>query len=202
MVTAYDYTSARIAASGGADIVLVGDSLGQVMHGRESTTPVTMDEMVLHSRSVSRTLQSTGPFIVGDMPFGSYLTTDQALQNAARLVKEGRVDAVKLEGGTKAPNVISHVQSIVEAGIPVMGHIGLTPQTTSALGGYRVQGKTVTSAVSLLQDAVALQDAGCFAIVIEMTPSIVAECITEQLRVPTIGIGAGPNTYDVIVVSM
>ncbi|MDY7091702.1 MAG: 3-methyl-2-oxobutanoate hydroxymethyltransferase [Acidobacteriota bacterium] len=187
MVTAYDLSSARLVDAAGIDVILVGDSLAMVMLGMESTVPLTMDELVHHCRAVAR--GSRRGFLVGDMPFLSYqVEIPQALRNAGRLLKEGGMGAVKLEGGrVMAPTV----RALVERGIPVMGHIGLTPQSISQLGGYRVQGKTAESARGLLEDALALEAAGCFSLVLESVPAPVAEVISRRLRIPTIGIGAG-----------
>lgn len=197
MVTAYDYPTALIVDRAGIDIILVGDSLGMVVLGYDSTVPVTMEEMTHHCRAVMRGVAST--FVVGDMPFGSYeVSPTEAARNAIRLMKEGGgVDAVKLEGGV---DIADSVRAITRAGLPVMGHIGLTPQTASRLGGYRVQGKTAGDARRLLDDALALQDAGAFAIVFEAVPDRVAAAITERLRIPTIGIGAGPGTSGQVLV--
>ncbi len=187
MVTAYDLSSARLVERAGIDIILVGDSLGMVMLGYETTIPVTMDEMVHHCKAVAR--GATKTFLVGDLPFMAYQADlAEALRNAGRLLKEGLMDAVKLEGGGQHTATI---QAMVGAGIPVMGHIGLTPQSISQLGGYRIQGRTAESAQRLLEDALALQEAGCFAVVLELVPSPVAEVVSRKLRVPTIGIGAG-----------
>lgn len=196
MVTAYDYPSAMLAENAEVDIVLVGDSLGMVVHGLESTVGVTMEMMVLHCAAVMRT--KSNAFVIGDMPFGSYeVSVEEGVRNAFRLMKEGGVDAVKLEGGAERANVI---RAIVEAGIAVQGHIGLTPQSVSKLGGFKVQGKTAPSARKLLQDALALQAAGCFSIVLEAVPDRVAAYITEQLTVPTIGIGAGAGCSGQVLV--
>ncbi len=187
MVTAYDYPGALLVERAGIDVLLVGDSLGMVVLGYESTVPVTMDAMIHHCQAVARGAKS--PFLIGDMPFGSYeLSPQEAVRNAVRFLKEGGMDAVKLEGGREVTAVI---RAIVAAGIPVQGHIGLTPQSISALGGYRVQGKTAAAAQKLLDDALALQEAGCFSIVLEAVPAPVAEAISQRLRIPTIGIGAG-----------
>mmetsp|Transcript_15871 Transcript_15871/g.33726 ORF Transcript_15871/g.33726 Transcript_15871/m.33726 type:complete len:786 (-) Transcript_15871:898-3255(-) len=189
MLTAYDYMSARLADKAGADMLLVGDSLGMVVLGQEDTTEVTVDQMVHHSAAAARGVSRA--FLVGDLPFGSYLTPAAAAHNGVRLVKEGRVDAVKLEGGLR---VVEQVRALVDAGVAVMGHIGLTPQSYAQLGGYRVQGRTAEQAYSLLAEARALEKAGCFAIVLEMVPGPVAAMLTERLSVPTIGIGAGVAT--------
>lgn len=196
MITAYDYPSAVLVNDAGIDMILVGDSLGMVVLGYDNTVPVTMDEMVHHCQSVVR--GAPNPFILGDMPFGSYeVTATDATRNAIRLMKEGHVDGVKLEGGAEVTPV---VRAIVNAGIPVMGHIGLTPQSVSALGGFRVQGRTAEAAQHLLDDALALQDAGCFSIVLEAVPDRVGGYITEQLDIPTIGIGAGRATSGQVLV--
>lgn len=196
MITAYDYPSAVLVNEAGIDMILVGDSLGMVVLGYDNTVPVTMDEMIHHSQSVVR--GAPNPFILGDMPFGSYeVTPAEAARNAVRLMKEGHVDGVKLEGGASVAPV---VRSIIDAGIPVMGHIGLTPQSVSALGGFRVQGRTPDAARELLRDALALEDAGCFSIVLEAVPDRVAGYVTKHLEIPTIGIGAGPQTDGQVLV--
>ena len=189
MLTAYDYPSARLADRAGADVLLVGDSVGMVVLGREDTTDVTMTEMVHHCAAAAR--GASRAMLIGDLPFGSCLTPLDAARNGVRLVKEGRVDAVKLEGGKR---MIGQVKALVDAGVAVCGHIGLTPQSYSALGGYRVQGRTADQAVEMLEEAQALQEAGCFAIVLEMVPTPVAAEITRQLSIPTFGIGAGGET--------
>jgi 3-methyl-2-oxobutanoate hydroxymethyltransferase len=196
MVTAYDAPSGRLADKAGVDLILVGDSSGMVVHGRESTVPVTLDEIVFMTQWVTRGAKR--PIVVADMPFGSYETSDeQAVANAIRLVKDGGADAVKLErGGTS----VARAKAIVDAGVPVMGHVGLTPQTATVLGGFKAQGRTAERAQQLLDDALALQDAGCFAIVLEAVPSPVARSVTETLAVPTIGIGAGPDTDGQVLV--
>ncbi len=187
MLTAYDYTTARIVEAAGVPIILVGDSLGNVVLGYDTTVPVTMDEMLHHIKAVVRGTQKA--HIVADMPFMSYqVDPADALINAGRLMKEGRAQSVKLEGG---PQVTEAVERIVQAGIPVMGHIGLTPQSVNQLGGFRVQGKTSEGAARLVQDALALQDAGVYSIVLEMVPAPLAKLITDRMTVPTIGIGAG-----------
>jgi len=186
MVTAYDYPSARLASDAGIDLVLVGDSAGNNVFGYESTVPVSMDEAVMLTAAVARARPRS--LVVGDLPFGSFQASDaEAVGNAVRLVKAG-ADAVKLEG---AGQMVSRVHAIVEAGIPVMGHIGLTPQSATKLGGMRAQGRTAATARQLLTDARELQMAGCFAIVLEAVPGQVAARVTEALRIPTIGIGAG-----------
>lgn len=189
MITAYDYTSARLADAAGFDILLVGDSLGMVQLGYTSTEKVTMSDMLHHCQAVSRT--SSNAFLVGDMPFGSYLNVNDAVNNACTLIKTGGMDAVKMEGGRR---VASHIAASVDAGIPVMGHIGLTPQTATQLGGYKVQGRTAEAALALYEDAKILEEAGCFSVVLECVPEKVACVITENLNIPTIGIGAGRYT--------
>ena len=189
MVTAYDYTTARLVDEAGIPLILVGDSLGQVMLGYDSTVNVTMDEMIHHVKAVSRGARRA--MVVGDMPFMSYrISMEETMRNAARFIQEGGAHAVKLEGGH---SVAAAVRRMVECGIPVMGHIGLTPQSMHQLGGYRVQGKTARAAQRLIQDAIALEEAGAFAVVLEMIPAPLAGMITERLHIPTIGIGAGPQ---------
>lgn len=189
MLTAYDYTGALLVDAAEIDVILIGDSLGMVMMGLESTVPVTMEEMLHHCRAVARGAKYA--HLVGDMPFLSYQADlAEAIRNAGRLLKEGNVDSVKLEGGTEmAPTV----RAIVDAGIPVMGHIGLTPQSATKLGGFKTQGRTATAARRLVDHALALEEAGCYAIVLEAVPAPVATAISERLRIPTIGIGAGPG---------
>jgi len=187
MMTAYDYPSARLVEEGGADMILVGDTLGMVVLGYDSTVPVTMDDMIHHTKAVVRGSQHA--LVVGDMPFMSYQTGWQdAMVNAARFMKDAGCGAVKLEGGVRSAEI---VKKLVEAGIPVMGHIGLTPQSVNQFGGFKVQGKTPAAAVQLMHDAQALEQAGAFAIVLELVPAPLAELLTERLSVPTIGIGAG-----------
>ncbi len=187
MLTAYDATSGRLAEAGGVPMLLVGDSLGMVIQGHDSTIPVTLEHIIYHASIVTRVTQR--PLIVGDMPFMTYsASAEQALGNAARLMQEGGVGAVKLEGGE---NIAPTIKRIVDAGIPVMGHIGLIPQSVNRFGGFRVQGKEVASAQHLLRDAQAVQDAGAFAVVLELVTAPLAEMITEKLDIPTIGIGAG-----------
>jgi 3-methyl-2-oxobutanoate hydroxymethyltransferase len=190
MVTAYDAPGARFAEDAGIDIVLVGDTAAMVVLGHEGTTvPVTVDEMLFLTKTVSR--QARHPIVVGDMPFGSYQVSDEdAVRNAIRFVKEGGADVVKLEG---AGPMVSRARAIVEAGIPVMGHIGLTPQSATMLGGFKTQGKTAEAALDLVAGARALEDGGCCSIVLEAVPAPVAARITAELSIPTIGIGAGPN---------
>lgn len=187
MVTAYDFTMALLLDEGGADVVLVGDSLGMVVQGLPNTIPVTIEEICYHGRAVARGLRRA--HLVGDMPFMSFqLSAEDALRNAGRLMKEGCFEAVKLEGGAE---VAPQVARIVSAGIPVMGHVGLCPQSVHAMGGFKVQGKQDDAADRLIRDARALEDAGCYSIVIEGVPADVAARITEAVAVPTIGIGAG-----------
>ena len=189
MLTAYDYPSARILDEAGVPIILVGDSLGMVVLGYDSTVPVTMEEMIHHARAVVRGTQRA--HVVFDMPFMSYQSgPEEALRNAGRALKETGCQSVKLEGGV---SVAETVRRLVEAGIPVMGHIGLTPQSVNQLGGYKVQGKTPATAVRILNDAHALEQAGAYAIVLETIPAPLARIVTERLSVPTIGIGAGPH---------
>jgi len=189
MVTAYDYTMARLVDQAGVDMVLVGDSLGMVVQGHDDTLPVTLDHMVYHCSCVGRGLQQA--HMVGDLPFLSYqVSPEQALLAAGRLVKEGRCHSVKLEGGKRSAAAI---QRIVEAGIPVVAHIGLTPQSVHAMGGFRVQGRRADDAERLIEDALAVQEAGAFCLVLEGIPSELAAEITERLDIPTIGIGAGPS---------
>ena len=196
MITAYDYPTAKHAENAGMDIVLVGDSVGMVVLGYDTTQPVTMEDMLHHCKAVRRGAPSR--FIVGDMPFGSYESgPEEALKNAYRLVKEAGVDAVKLEGGR---NRAETVRKLVDCGIAVMGHTGLTPQGISVLGGFRAQGRTAVKARAILDDALALQEAGAFAVVIEFVPSIVAKAVTDAVKIPTIGIGAGPHTTGQVLV--
>jgi 3-methyl-2-oxobutanoate hydroxymethyltransferase len=196
MVTAYDAPSGRLADAAGVDLILVGDSSGMVVHGRESTVPVTLDEIVFMTQWVTRGAKR--PLVIADMPFGSYEESDeQAVRNAVRLVKEGGADAVKLErGGTS----VARARAIVGAGIPVMGHVGLTPQTATVLGGFKAQGRTAERAQELVADAVELEAAGCFAVVLEAVPPAVAGAVTRALSVPTIGIGAGAETDGQVLV--
>ena len=196
MVTAYDAPSGRLADAAGVDLILVGDSSGMVVHGRESTVPVSLDEIVFMTQWVTRGAKR--PLVIADMPFGSYEESDeQAVHNAVRLVKEGGADAVKLErGGTS----VARARAIVGAGIPVMGHVGLTPQTATVLGGFKAQGRTAERARVLVEDALALEAAGCFSIVLEAVPPAVAHAATRALTVPTIGIGAGADTDGQVLV--
>jgi 3-methyl-2-oxobutanoate hydroxymethyltransferase len=189
MVTAYDAPSALLADEAGVELVLVGDTAAMVMLGHESTVPVTLDELIFLTRAVTRAARR--PLVVGDLPFGSYeISDEQAVASAIRMVKEGGADVVKLEG---AGRMVSRVRAIAESNIGVMGHIGLTPQSATKLGGFRAQGRTATAALRLYDDALALQEAGCFALVLEAVPAPVAARITESLEVPTIGIGAGAD---------
>ncbi len=188
-VTAYDYPAARLVDEAGIELILVGDSLAQTVLGYDSTVPVTVDEMLHHLKAVRRAVRRA--LLIVDLPYGAYQISDeQALANAIRFLKEGGAEAVKLEGGVKRAPL---VRRLVEAQIPVVGHIGLTPQSVLALGGYRVQGKTLDSAAEILADAEALEEAGAFALVLEGIPRELAAIITRRLRIPTIGIGAGPD---------
>ena len=187
MLTAYDYTTAKIVDEVGIPLILVGDSLGMVVLGYESTIPVTMEEMLHHTKAVVRGTKQT--MVVGDMPFMTYhISVDDALKNAARFIQEAGAQAIKLEGGV---TVAEKVKRIVECGIPVMGHIGLTPQSIHQFGGFKVQGRTPGAAVKMLKDAQALEEAGAFAIVLETVPTPLATLITQKIGIPTIGIGAG-----------
>ncbi|MCI0441273.1 MAG: 3-methyl-2-oxobutanoate hydroxymethyltransferase [Chloroflexi bacterium] len=187
MLTAYDYTSAKILDEAGVPIILIGDSLGQVVLGYETTVPVTMDEMIHHIKAVARGAKTA--HVVGDMPFMSYnADIPEAIRNAGRILKEGGAQSVKLEGGC---HVAETVRQIAQSGVPVMGHIGLTPQSVNQLGGYRVQGRSSKEASRLLEDARALEEAGAYALVLELVPAQLARLITEQVSIPTIGIGAG-----------
>ena len=187
MITAYDFPSAQVAEEAGVDVVLVGDSGAMTVLGYSSTVPVKTDELLMLAQAVRRGLKT--PLMIGDMPFGSYEGSDvEAIKTAQRFVKEAGCDAVKLERGGSS---VDRARAIVESGIPVMGHVGLTPQTATALGGYRSQGRTADRALSVLHDALALQDAGCFAIVFEAIPSALTEAIMPRMEIPVIGIGAG-----------
>jgi 3-methyl-2-oxobutanoate hydroxymethyltransferase len=195
MLTAYDYPTARILDEAGIDAILVGDSLAMVVLGHPNTLSVTMEEMLHHARAVSRGARSA--LLIGDMPFMSYQADPaEAVRNAGRFLQDG-MDAVKLEGGRP---FVETVRAIVRAGIPVQGHIGLTPQSVNALGGWRVQGRTAAAARMLMDDALALQDAGCFSLVLESMPYRLAAHITENLAIPTIGIGAGAGTSGQVLV--
>ncbi|KAF8243064.1 hypothetical protein K440DRAFT_606636 [Wilcoxina mikolae CBS 423.85] len=198
MVTAHDFPSGLAADLAGVDMVLVGDSLAMVALGMEDTNQLTLDAMLHHCRAVSRAVKSA--FLVGDLPMGSYeISPEQAIKSSIRLIQEGRVQAVKLEGGAELAPTISRLTSL---GIPVLGHIGLTPQRASSLGGFRVQGKTLSSAQKLLSDALAAQEAGCFGVVLEAVPAEVAEMVTTELSIPTIGIGAGGGTSGQVLVQV
>ncbi|HIA00428.1 MAG TPA: 3-methyl-2-oxobutanoate hydroxymethyltransferase [Myxococcales bacterium] len=191
MLTAYDATFARLLDRSGIDILLVGDSLGMVIQGHDSTIPVTLDEMIYHCRAVVRGRGDGRSHVVGDLPFMSYqINGDEALRNAGRLIKEGAVESVKLEGGAR---VAESVSRMVAAGIPVMGHLGLTPQSVHQLGGWKVQGKSDEDADRIVDDAICLEQAGAYALVLETVPAHVARRVTEALSIPTIGIGAGPE---------
>jgi 3-methyl-2-oxobutanoate hydroxymethyltransferase len=196
MVTAYDAPSGRLADEAGADLVLVGDSAAMTVLGHDSTVPATMDEMLVLTRAVTRGARR--PLVIADMPFGSFQVSDDlAVENAIRFVKDAGADAVKVEG---AGATLSRVRAIVGAGIPVMGHVGLTPQSATMLGGFKAQGRTAEKAARLLADALALEEAGCFAIVLEAVPAPVAGDVTRRLDVPTIGIGAGAETDGQVLV--
>src|SRR5436853_1952194 len=196
MVTAYDYPSAQVAEAAGVDVVLVGDSGAMTVLGYPSTVPVSTDEMLMLASAARRGLDT--PLLVGDLPFGSYEASDeQAVATAQRFIKEAGCDAVKLErGGTS----VQRAQAIVDSGIPVMGHVGLTPQTATALGGYRAQGRTAERALGVARDALALQEAGCFSIVFEAIPAAVSQTLMPRLEIPVIGIGAGPATDGQVLV--
>ncbi len=201
MLTAYDYPVARIVDEAGIDVILVGDSLGMVVLGYESTVPVTMDEMIHHAKAVRRGTKYA--FLIGDMPFMSYqISNEEAVRNAGRFMKEAGCDAVKLEGGDE---VLGVTKAIISAGIPVLGHLGLTPQTVSKLGGYKVQGRDCSTAQKIIDQALRLERAGCFAIVLECVPGEVAGMISKRVKIPIISCGAGPGcdgqvmvTYDMI----
>jgi 3-methyl-2-oxobutanoate hydroxymethyltransferase len=196
MVTAYDYPSAQVAEAAGVDLVLVGDSGAMTVLGYPSTVPVSIDEMLMLAAAARRGLRT--PLLVGDLPFGSYEASDElAIATAQRFVKEAGCDAVKLERGGSS---VRRARAIVDAGIPVMGHIGLTPQTATALGGYRAQGRTAERALGVARDALALQEAGCFSLVFEAIPAAVAARVIERLEIPVIGIGAGPATDGQVLV--
>ena len=197
MVTAYDFPSARAAEDAGVDVVLVGDSGAMTVLGYPSTVGVELEEMLMLARAVRRGLRT--PLLVGDLPFGSYEVSDeQAITTAMRFVREAGCDAIKLEGG--GPTSCARARAITGAGIPVMGHVGLTPQTATALGGYRAQGRSAQAAARIAADALALQEAGCFSIVFEAIPSDVAALIMQRIEVPVIGIGAGPSTDGQVLV--
>jgi len=196
MVTAYDYPSASVAEEAGVDIVLVGDSGAMTVLGYESTVPVTLEEMLMLAAAARRGLRT--PMLVGDLPFGSYEGSNvEAVKTAQRFVKEAGCDAVKLERGGSS---VDRARAIVESGIPVMGHVGLTPQTATALGGYRSQGRTAEKAMHVVEDALALQEAGCFALVFEAVPAELTEAVMPYIEIPVIGIGAGPATDGQVLV--
>jgi 3-methyl-2-oxobutanoate hydroxymethyltransferase len=196
MVTAYDYPSAQVAEEAGVDVVLVGDSGAMTVLGHPSTVPVSLEELLMLAQAVRRGLKA--PLMIGDMPFGSYeVSNEEAIRNAQRFIKEAGCDAVKIErGGTS----VERARALVGAGIPVMGHVGLTPQTATALGGYRSQGRTAERALEVMHDALALQDAGCFALVFEAIPSALTEAIMPRMEIPVIGIGAGGATDGQVLV--
>lgn len=187
MLTAYDYTSAKIVDAAGIDIILVGDSAANVMAGHETTLPITLDQMIYHAQSVMRAVKN--PLVVVDLPFGTYQgNSKEALHSAVRIMKESEADAVKMEGGVE---IMESIQRILSAGIPIMGHLGLTPQSIHKFGTYAVRAREKAEAEKLIADAHALEDAGCFALVLEKIPALLAKQITEELRIPVIGIGAG-----------
>jgi 3-methyl-2-oxobutanoate hydroxymethyltransferase len=189
-ITAYDYPIAHFAESVGMDMILVGDSLGMVVYGYDGTIPVTMEECLIHCRAVRR--GAPGTFVIGDMPFLSYqVSTPEAVRNAGRFLKEAGMDAIKLEGGRR---VIEQIRAIVDAGILVIGHIGLTPQSSGQLGGFKAQGRTAASAEELIKDSLAIQEAGAFSLLLEAVPPELGRAITELLSIPVYGIGAGPHT--------
>ena len=197
MVTAYDYPSARAAEAAGVDLVLVGDSAGTTILGHSSTTPVEIDELIVLARAARRGLHA--PLLIGDLPFGSYeISDEQAVRSALRFIKEAGCDCVKLEGGGDVS--LSRAKAIIGAGIAVMGHVGLTPQTSVSLGGWKAQGRTAVAAERIAREALALQEAGCFAIVFEAIPSAVAAAIMPRMEIPVIGIGAGPTTDGQVLV--
>ena len=197
VLTAYDYTMAKLINDSGVDVILVGDSLGNVIMGYEDTLSVTMDDMVCHCKAVARAADQA--MVVADMPFMSYqVSVEEALRNAGRLMQEGRANAVKLEGGKR---VCPQIHAMVEAGIPVMAHLGLTPQSINAFGGYKVQGKTQEQAAELLAGALAVQEAGAFALVLECVPMQLANLITQKLDIPTIGIGSGAGCDGQVLVA-
>jgi 3-methyl-2-oxobutanoate hydroxymethyltransferase len=196
MITAYDYPSGRIVDDAGVDLILVGDSAANVVLGHDSTVPATMDEMTMLTGAVTRGVEQA--LVVGDLPFMSYqVSDDEAVRNAGRLIKEGGADAVKLEGAGPS---LERVRAIVASGIPVMGHLGLTPQTATALGGHKAQGRQHEAARRLFMEAIALDQAGCFAMVLEAVPAPVAKAISQRVTAPTIGIGSGPGTDGQVLV--
>lgn len=196
MITAYDFPSAKLAERSGVDVILVGDSVGMVALGYDSTVPVTIEDMVLHTRAVKRGAKQT--FVVTDMPFMSYhVSIEETMKNARELVQVGGADALKLEG---AKNVVHIIRQLTNAGIPVVAHLGLTPQSVGVLGGYKVQGKSEEDALQLIEDAKAVQEAGAFMLVLECVPQQLAQRLTFELSIPTIGIGAGPDTDGQVLV--
>ena len=196
MVTAYDAPTAQLAVAAGVDLILVGDSLGTAILGYDSTVPVTVDDMLHHLKAVRR--GAPGAHIIVDLPFGSFQESDaQAIASAVKLMKQGGADAVKLEGGRRMAN---RVRALTDAGIPVVGHVGLTPQTAGLLGGYRVQGRDLATAQAVIDDARAVADAGAYCLVVEVVPSLIGQRITEQVDIPVIGIGAGPATDGQVLV--
>ncbi|KAJ3306169.1 hypothetical protein HDV03_000403 [Kappamyces sp. JEL0829] len=198
MMTAHDYPSGMFCEKSGMEMVLVGDSLAMVALGFDSTNPITLDEMMHHSRAVARSAKTA--FRIGDMPFGTYETSsEQAITNAIRYMKEGQVEAVKLEGGKEMATTVGRITSV---GVPVLGHIGLTPQRAAALSGFKAQGRTMAKAQGLVEDALALQDAGAFAVVLEAIPEVVATEITRRLSIPTIGIGSGNQCSGQVLVQL
>jgi 3-methyl-2-oxobutanoate hydroxymethyltransferase len=189
VLTAYDYTTATLLEEAGVDCLLVGDSLGMVMLGYENTLQVTMDDMIHHTKAVARGTRNA--LLIGDMPFLSFhVSVEEAVRNAGRFIKEARAQAVKVEGG---PDIVDKIRAIIRAQIPVLGHLGLTPQSVNAMGGYKLQGKSIETARRMIDDALMLQDAGVFGIVLECIPDDLARIMTERLEIPTIGIGAGPH---------
>jgi len=196
MLTAYDYPMARLVDEAGIDTVLVGDSLGMVVLGYENTLPVTMEDMIHHTKAVRRGIKYA--YLIGDMPYKSYETGELAIKNAKRFMDETGCDAVKLEGGTES---LEAAKAIVKSGIPLLGHLGLTPQSVEKLGGYKVQGKTAEAAKVIIDDAKKLEDVGCFAIVLECVPAPIAKIITGNLKIPTIGIGAGADCNGQVLVT-
>ena len=196
MITTYDATFARLVEAAGIDMILIGDSLGNVMQGRDTTLAVTIDDIIYHAQCVMRGCQT--PFVVADMPFGSYQANDEdGVRAGIRILKESGVHAVKIEGGLRCVNLI---KKLVEAGVPVMGHIGLTPQSVNAMSGYHVQGKAEQDAENLVRDAQALEKAGCFSIVVECVPRQLGQRIQNAVKVPVVGIGAGPDTAGQVLV--
>ncbi|MBF0473010.1 MAG: 3-methyl-2-oxobutanoate hydroxymethyltransferase, partial [Nitrospirae bacterium] len=196
LITAYDYTFGRIVDEAGIDAILVGDSLSMVVQGFDTTLPVTMDEMIYHTKMVSRA--AINAMVIGDMPFMSYqISIEDAVRNAGRFIKEGGAHAIKIEGGIE---IVPQIKAIISAGIPVMGHIGLTPQSINIMGGFKVQGKTDEAKQLLIESAIKLEEAGCFSIVLEAVPVILTKQIIDTLKIPLIGIGAGPECDGQILV--